>query len=113
MTKRDITLGSLLAILASAVGIYAGVPWGDVLPYSRAKHDADMAAVEQQKAMSEKAILDAIAESRLEWRCDEWMEELEEKLEQQHAGDDSPILAEAIERLRRRINDNDCDQFDR
>ena len=57
-----------------------------------------------------------IKEFRDEWKCDEWDEELREKLREQDrladAGTNDPDLDEDIRRLREKMRKLDCSRFD-
>ena len=109
--SKNMTIGAaviaivgLMGYASSAVDAWPKVGW--TTPNS---HQADIEAL-REEAVGE------IKQFRDEWKCDEWDEELREKLREQDRladqGENDPDLDEDIRRLREKMEKLDCGRFD-
>lgn len=95
-----IKIVTAVGVLAGSVtGVYAA--WPIVGWTTPNQHQSDM-----------DEATGGIKEFRDEWKCDEYDEELRDKLKQQAAGDDSTDLEEDIRRLREKMQKLECSRFE-
>lgn len=112
MSVNNWTIGGSIALLGGVVTIWATVPWADVLPTTRAQHLADMETLRAEYEVSLQEHEKGVDMFYRNWKCDEWFEELDELLEKKEAGDESLKLEERIQRLRDKIDENNCSEFE-
>lgn len=110
MSAKNWGIGTVVAVLG-LIGAAQAVDWEPLIPMTRASHAADMAALEASYKLEMEAVSEGIDKFYANWQCDEWIEELDDLLDKQRV-DDSPQLAERIQRLRDKIDENDCDRFE-
>lgn len=111
MTSREWTVTGVLTTLAAVAGLYATVPWADVMPYSRAAHDAHIDELRREFVTKSEKAVEAIGNFELRWLCDEWREELTDLLNVP-VDDRSPHENQRIIDLRERIDERDCHQWE-
>lgn len=118
--NRNVTIGSAVGIVAGLVGVWATIdPWPAIGWTTPNRHQADMRQVEEVMAADVEKILEAIEglgekqrEQHDEWKCDEYDEELRDRLQEQADGDDSTDLAEDIRRIREKMRELNCQRFE-
>lgn len=110
-TKTKMTTGILVVGAISVMG-YASQAleaWPKVGWTTPNSHERDLAELRAETVGEVKAFRD-------EWKCDEWDEELREKLREQDRladqGTNDPDLDEDIRRLREKMRKLDCNRFD-
>ena len=112
MTKTQITwaistVATVLAVVAATIGLWPQIGW--TTPNA---HAADVKQMIAARMVSEEAVIDAIKESRDEWKCDEYEEELIDALHEQEDGDNSVELRRIIELIRKKMDKLDCSRFE-
>lgn len=105
MNRNEKRLGGAVSLIAAIVGIWVAVPWAQIIPVTRAQHDADIEEVRSESS-------DAINAFYRNWRCDEWLEELDDLLDKEASGDITPQELERMSRLRDHIDEDDCGEFE-
>jgi len=98
---------SSLSAISLTIALWASVGWT-----TPAQHKADIDAMIATRMVSEKNVIDAIKESRDEWKCDEYEEELIDALHEQEDGDNSVELRRLIEKIKKKMDTLNCDRFE-
>ena len=108
---KTMTIGAIVVASIAVMG-YASEAldaWPKVGWVTPNTHEADIAELRAQTVGEVKDFRD-------EWKCDEWDEELREKLREQDRladqGTNDPDLDEDIRRLRERMRKLECSRFD-
>lgn len=105
-------VATIVTTLAALVTIVVTVdPWSYVGWVTPDQHYADIARLEGTINQVKADATEATKDFRDEWKCARLQDALETRLVQQHNGDDSPILAEEIRKLREQIRNLNCDRF--
>ena len=97
---------SCLTCLSLTIAMWSQVGWT-----TPAKHDADIASIIAERMVSEQNVINAIKESRDEWKCDEYDEELLDLLREQEETDTVEIRRE-IEKIKDKMEKLDCQRFE-
>ena len=109
--SKNMTIGAIVIGAIAVMGYASNAleAWPKVGWTTPETHAADLEALREEAVGEVKAFRD-------EWKCDEWDEELREKLREQDRvadhGDNDPDLDEDIRRLREKMSKLDCSRFD-
>ena len=99
-------VASCLTCLSLTIAMWSTVGWT-----TPAKHDADIASIIAERMVSEQNVIDAIKESRDEWKCDEYDEELLDLLLEQEDTNTVEIRRD-IEKIKQKMEDLNCSRFE-
>lgn len=117
MKLGTVTVGSIAGVVILAGTLWttlnpAANPWQSLGWTTNERHDTELATLRDDLESRITMTEEGSSKFYLHWRCDEWEEELLELLEKKAAGDDSVELQRRINKLRDRIDEKNCDQFD-
>lgn len=98
-------LGAIVGLLAA----WQTVDWSNIKPMTHAAHVADVDSKLAKFVAAQDTAAKAVEDFRMEWKCDEWREELDELLGVESP---SPRQSQRIIDLRERIDENDCHEYE-